>query len=93
MRVLLDTNIVLDLILDRQPFAEAAASIWELNYQGKIEAYVSAITPINVFYVTRKMKGLSSGAFGGGKAIIGIGNLPNRCSRFASCSHISIWRL
>jgi predicted nucleic acid-binding protein len=49
-RVLLDTNVVLDFLLDRAPFAEAAAEVWEANRQGRIEIYVSAITPVNVFY-------------------------------------------
>ncbi len=28
MRVLLDTNVILDLFLDRAPFADAAATLW-----------------------------------------------------------------
>ncbi len=58
MRVLLDTNVVLDFLLDREPFAEAATEIWEANRQGRIEAYVSAITPVNIFYIARKLRGV-----------------------------------
>jgi predicted nucleic acid-binding protein len=57
IRVLLDTNVVLDFLLDRAPFAEAAAALWQANEDGKLEAYVSVITPINVFYIARKLKG------------------------------------
>lgn len=57
MRVLLDTNIVLDLLLDREGFAEDAASIWEAHRRGEIEAFVAPITPINVFFIARKLKG------------------------------------
>ncbi len=57
MRVLLDTNVVLDFLLDRPPFAEAAAYLWQANEEGRIEAYVSVITPVNVFYIARKLKG------------------------------------
>lgn len=49
-RVLLDTNVVLDFLLDRAPFADAAAALWQANDDGRIEAYVSVITPVNVFY-------------------------------------------
>lgn len=49
MRVLLDTNVVLDYLLDREPFAEAAAAVWEAHRQGQIEAYLAAITPVNIF--------------------------------------------
>ena len=57
MRVLLDTDVVLDLLLDRPGFAEHAAAVWEANEQGRVEAYISAITPVNVFYIARKLKG------------------------------------
>lgn len=57
MRVLLDTNVVLDFLLDREPFADAAAQVWEVHRHGKIAAYVSAITPVNIFYIARKLKG------------------------------------
>jgi predicted nucleic acid-binding protein len=55
-RVLLDTNVVLDFLLDRVPFADAAAALWQANDVGEITAYVSAITPINVFYIARKLR-------------------------------------
>jgi predicted nucleic acid-binding protein len=58
MRVLFDNDVVLDLVLDREPFAEAAAALFELHEQGRIDGYVSGITTINVFYVTRKVKGI-----------------------------------
>ena len=52
-RVLLDTNVVLDFLLDRAPFADAAAALWQANDDGQIEAYISVITPVNVFYIAR----------------------------------------
>ncbi len=57
MRVLLDTDVILDLLLDRAPFAEHTARLMELNEQQVFEAYVSAITPVNVFYIGRKLIG------------------------------------
>ena len=57
MRVLLDTNVILDFLLDREPFSEAAAGMWQVLQQGRAEGYVSPITPVNVFYIARKMKG------------------------------------
>ena len=59
-RVLLDTNVVLDFLLDRAPFADAAAALWQANDEGRIEAYVSVITPVNVFYIARKLKGAAT---------------------------------
>lgn len=57
MRVLLDTNVVLDLILEREPFVIEAATLWELHQYNALDAYISPITVINVFYITRKLKG------------------------------------
>jgi predicted nucleic acid-binding protein len=57
MRVLLDTDVVLDVVLAREPFAQASAQLFKLHEQGKTDAYIAAITPINVFYITRKIKG------------------------------------
>ncbi len=57
MRVLLDTNVVLDFVLARQLFFAEADEIFVKLQNGEFEAFVSAITPINVFYTTRKEKG------------------------------------
>ncbi len=45
------------LVLDREPFVEAAAALFEAHEQGRVNAYVSGVTLVNVFYVTRKAKG------------------------------------
>jgi predicted nucleic acid-binding protein len=52
-----DTDVVLDLVLARDPFVQAAAELFKLHEQGHIDVYIAAITPINVFYITRKFKG------------------------------------
>jgi len=56
MRVLLDTDVVLDVVIARVPFAKAAAELLDLNEQGLFEAYISGITPVNIFYIARKAK-------------------------------------
>jgi predicted nucleic acid-binding protein len=57
MRVLLDTDVVLDILADRQPFVVAAAVLWLAHEQGRLEAHISPITPVNVFYVLRRQIG------------------------------------
>jgi predicted nucleic acid-binding protein len=59
MRVLFDTDLVLDLVLDREPFVDAAAAVFTLHENGRISGYISGITMVNVFYLTRKSKGIS----------------------------------
>jgi hypothetical protein len=34
LRVLLDTNVVLDWLLDRQPWADEAQSLWDARDSG-----------------------------------------------------------
>lgn len=58
MRVLLDTDVVLDLVLAREPFDHATSALFKLHEQGSIDAYIAAITPVNVFYIVRKLKGV-----------------------------------
>ena len=57
MRALIDTNVILDVFFERQPFVEAAAALWLANEQGRFDGYISAITAGNVFYIARKIKG------------------------------------
>jgi predicted nucleic acid-binding protein len=57
MRVLIDTNILLDLILDRPAFADAAEQIWEACRAGRFEGNVSALSLPNIFYIVRKAQG------------------------------------
>lgn len=57
MRVLLDTDVVLDFVLEREPFAEGARKLFELIAPKAFDGYVSGITPVNIFYLGRKVKG------------------------------------
>lgn len=56
MRVLLDTDVVLDVVLAREPFVAASAAVWVAHEQQRIEVLVSAITPVNTFYIVRRIR-------------------------------------
>lgn len=58
MRVLLDTNVALDHLLNRAPWASDATALWQPSSTGIFDAFVSAITPVNVFYIARKGVGV-----------------------------------
>lgn len=49
MKVLIDTNIVLDLILNREPFIESALILFELVEATKIQGFIAATTITNIF--------------------------------------------
>ncbi len=57
MRVLIDTNVILDYVLERQPFHADAEEIVLRVAKCEFAGYVSSITPINVYYTGRKIKG------------------------------------
>jgi predicted nucleic acid-binding protein len=51
LRVLVDTNVVLDVLLARQPFAEAAAGVFALIEESRIEGFLCATTVTTVDYL------------------------------------------
>jgi predicted nucleic acid-binding protein len=53
-RVLVDTDIILDLFLFRQPFFPAAADFFLLIQSGEIEGCVTPVILSNLFYILRK---------------------------------------
>lgn len=57
MRLLLDTNVLLDVLAAREPFCRAAARIWSLAEHDQVDAFVSAISFNNVYYIVRKAGG------------------------------------
>ena len=58
MRVLLDTNIVLDVLLRRMPWQIEAESILNAVREGRLACSVASLTVTNVFYVARRLVGL-----------------------------------
>ncbi|HEY8751131.1 MAG TPA: PIN domain-containing protein [Tepidisphaeraceae bacterium] len=58
MKVLLDVNIVLDVLLDRPPWVDSAKDLWQACDDARVEGYVSAISLPTLFYIVRKVAGL-----------------------------------
>ncbi len=54
--VFIDTNVLLDVLLNREPFVRWAQQIWTLAIQRKIKASVSTLSLLNCFYVVKKLK-------------------------------------
>ncbi len=51
MRVILDTNVILDVLLARRPFVEPATRVFSLAEQSQIEGYLCATTITTVDYL------------------------------------------
>lgn len=57
IRALLDTDVTLDFILERQSFFAEADEIFFRCSNNDFEAYICDITPINIYYIARKQIG------------------------------------
>ena len=54
MKLMIDTNILLDVLLDREPFSDASAMIWRLCEAKETEGCISSLSFANIAYVLRK---------------------------------------
>ncbi len=57
MKILLDTNILLDLILSRVPFVENSEKVLKISKNKQINLYMTATTVTDLFYIARKELG------------------------------------
>lgn len=52
--LLIDTDIVLDFLMDRKPFSDNAEEIFSFCERKKANGYITPITCSNVYYILRK---------------------------------------
>lgn len=55
-RIFLDTNVILDYLLEREPFYYDALKLWAACEEGTVEGFVSALTVNNVHYIAHRLK-------------------------------------
>jgi predicted nucleic acid-binding protein len=58
--VLLDTSVVLDLLLNRDPWAADVATIWTAHRQNRVDAWIAAFALPTVFYIVRRQTDLAT---------------------------------
>ena len=56
MKILIDTNIILDFIQSREPFSENASKIINSCIKKENEGYISAHSLSDIFFILRKDK-------------------------------------
>ena len=54
MKILFDTNVVLDLLLDRKPFVEHSQELFAMVESGKIDGFLGATTITTLEYLLHK---------------------------------------
>jgi predicted nucleic acid-binding protein len=60
LRILFDTNVILDVLLDREPFSSTAAKLFSKVETGEITGYVCATTITTLHYISSKVIGADS---------------------------------
>lgn len=54
MKLFVDTNIFIDILLDRKPFSHYSSLVYKLCENGLVEGYIAPITVNNIHYICRK---------------------------------------
>ena len=54
MKIMCDTNVILDVLLEREPFVEDSYKVLKLCEEHKIDGFVSASSVTDIFYLVRK---------------------------------------
>ena len=57
--MLVDTNVVLDPLLQREPWYTAAQPFWQARDGGSLVAYLPASAVTDIFYIGRRHAGLA----------------------------------
>lgn len=59
-RVFLDTNVLLDVLLRREPFVNDSAKVLDLGFKSKIELYATPLSFATCLFVARKSLGYAN---------------------------------
>jgi len=57
LHALIDTNVMLDLLLNRQQFLSAAESMWDARDRGLLVAYLTSSSITDIYYICRQHAG------------------------------------
>lgn len=55
--VLIDTDVILDVFLNREPFVNHSKQILELCFREKIHGSITSVIVANTYYLTQKREG------------------------------------
>ena len=53
-KLLIDTNVILDVLCNRTEFVGNSSLVWKLCETGRAEGYISALSVPNIVYILRK---------------------------------------
>ena len=53
-RIMIDTNIIIDVLLEREPFVETSYKLLSMCEEHKIDGFISASAITDIYYLVRK---------------------------------------
>jgi len=56
-KIFVDTDVVVDMLIDRKPFANPALDLFALAEEGHLEIFVSSLSFSNIYYIVRRLAG------------------------------------
>ena len=56
-KLFVDSDVVINYFTDRAPHANPASELFELNEQGHIKLYISAVSINNIYYIVKRFLG------------------------------------
>ncbi len=54
MKIMVDTNIIIDVLLEREPFVEDSCRLLSLCEEHRIDGFISASSVTDIYYLVRK---------------------------------------
>ena len=63
MRMMIDTNIILDVLLEREPFFADSKAVLDRCESREIQGFISASAATDIFYLVRKGLGSTEDAY------------------------------
>jgi len=55
MKILLDTNVVLDVLLERQPYNQVSSKIFSLSSKKNLELFITSTIVTDLYYIISKL--------------------------------------
>lgn len=53
-KLFIDSDVCLDVLIDREPFADKSKELFSLIYEEKVEGLISSLSVVNIHYFLRK---------------------------------------
>ena len=54
MKIMCDTNVIMDMLLEREPFADSSCKVLSLCEEHRIDGFVSASSVTDIYYLVKK---------------------------------------